>query len=64
MLDDKPAGTPSSTAYQELGLVERGTHSLYAIIVNNKNEPIKNSSTVTFSVHRNSIITSPATQKH
>lgn len=60
MLDNKPAGTPSSASSQQLGLVERGTHSLYAMIVNNKDQVIKQTESVTFYVHRNSTITSPA----
>lgn len=59
MLDNNPVGTPTATSYQEIGLVERGTHSLYAVIKNNKDQVIKKSSTVTIYVHRNSTITSP-----
>ena len=59
MLDNTPVGTPTSTSYQEIGLIERGTHSLYAVIQNNKDQVIKKSSTVTIYVHRNSTITSP-----
>jgi hypothetical protein len=60
MLDGKPAGTPTATAYQELGIVERGTHTLYAVIVNNKGQNIKQTSTITIYIHRASTINSPA----
>lgn len=60
MLDGKPVGTPTATAYQELGIVERGTHTLYAVIVNNKGQNIKQTSTVTIYIHRASTINSPA----
>lgn len=63
MLDGKPAGTPTATSYQELGIVERGTHTLYAVIVNNKGQNIKQTSTITIFVHRNSTINSPAMQR-
>lgn len=63
MLDGKPVGTPTATAYQELGLVERGTHTLEAVIINNKDQIIKRSSTITINVHRNSVINSPAMQR-
>ncbi len=63
MLDNAPAGTPTSTTYQELANVERGTHTLYAVIVNNKNQVIKKSSSVTIYVHRNSIVPTPNVQR-
>jgi hypothetical protein len=63
MLDEKPAGLASGVLYQELGFVERGKHTLYAIILNNQNQSIKKSPTITFFVHRNSSITSPAMQR-
>lgn len=60
MLDGKPVGTPTSALYQEIGLVERGTHTLFAEIINSQNQAIKRSSSLTIYVHRNSAITSPA----
>ncbi len=60
-IDGSPVGTPNGTAYQELGLVERGTHTLYGAIMNSQNQPIKRSNNVTLYVHRNSTITSPQT---
>jgi len=60
MLDGKPVGTPVSALYQELGLVERGAHTLYAEIINSQNQAIKRSSSLTIYVHRNSAVTSPA----
>lgn len=63
MLDSKPVGTPSATQYQELGIVDRGTHSLYAVILNSKNEVIKQSSAVTIHVRRNSIVPIPNSQR-
>lgn len=62
MLDNKPAGTPMSTAYQELGIVDRGTHTLYAVILNSKNEVIKSTPAVTIHVLRNSIVPTPNRQ--
>lgn len=62
MLDNTPVGTPTATSYQEIGLVERGEHSLYAVIKNNKDQVIKKSSTITIHVHRNSKITSPTSK--
>lgn len=59
-LDGKASGVPSSTIYQELGLVERGTHSVYAEIINSQQKAIKKSNTITIYVHRNSVITNPA----
>lgn len=63
MLDNAPAGTPTSTTYQELANVDRGTHTIYAVIVNNKNQVIKKSSTITINVHRNSVVPSPNVQR-
>lgn len=63
LLDGSPAGTPTGTIYQELGLVERGTHTLGAVIMNSKGESIKQSATITIFVQRNSTILSPAMQK-
>lgn len=60
-IDGTPAGTPTVTSYQELGLVERGTHTLYGAIINSNNQPIKRSNSVTLYVHRNSTVTSPLT---
>ena len=60
MLDGKPSGVPTATFYQELGLVERGTHSLSAVILNKADQPIKQSNAVTIYVHRASVINSPA----
>jgi hypothetical protein len=45
--------------YQELGLVERGAHTLYAEIINANKQPIKKSNSVSINVHRNSVITNP-----
>lgn len=61
-LDGKPAGTPTGTPYQELGTVERGTHTLSAKIINKQGQVIKSAPQVTIYVHRNSSITSPAMQ--
>ncbi len=61
-LDGKPAGTPNASIYQELVDVERGTHTVAAAIVNIQNQIIKQSKTITFYVHRNSAVTSPAMQ--
>ena len=58
-LDGKAAGVPTATIYQELGLVERGVHTLYGEIINASQQTIKRSNTVTINVHRNSIITNP-----
>lgn len=62
-LDGKAVGTPTSTIYQELSNVERGTHSLYAEIINSNMQGIKKSNSITIHVHRNSLITSPATPR-
>jgi hypothetical protein len=61
-LDGKPAGTPAGTPYQELGIVERGTHTISASIINGQGQVIKTASQITIYVHRNSSITSPAMQ--
>jgi hypothetical protein len=60
-LDGSPTGTPAATNYQELGLVDRGTHTLYGEIQNASKAGIKRSNTVTIHVHRNSTITNPST---
>jgi hypothetical protein len=59
MLDGKAAGTPSSSIYQELAIVERGAHSISGVIIDKNGTTIKQSNTVSFFVHRNSLITSP-----
>lgn len=59
-LDGSPAGTPTATNYQELGLVERGTHTVYGEIINSAQTGIKRSNTITIYVHRNSTITNPS----
>ncbi len=61
MLDNKIVGTPSGMLYQEISNVERGTHTLAAMIVNSNNQTLKTTSAITIYVHRNSTITSPAT---
>lgn len=60
MLDGKAAGTPSASIYQELAIEARGAHSIYGVIMDKNGATIKQSNTVSFFVHRNSVITSPA----
>lgn len=60
-IDGSPVGTPNGTSYQEIGIVDRGTHTLYGSIINSNNQPIKRSNNVTLYVHRNSTVTSPLT---
>lgn len=60
-IDGSPVGTPTVTTYQEIGLVDRGTHTLYGAIINKNNQAIKRSNSVTLYVHRNSTVTSPLT---
>lgn len=62
-LDGKPTGTPTGTTYQELGFVERGTHTLGASIMNKQGQVVKTAPQITIFVHRNSAITSPAMQR-
>lgn len=59
MLDGSPVGTPNATIYQEVSNIARGTHTLSAAIINKNGETIKQSTSVTIFVHRNSINTSP-----
>lgn len=59
MLDDSPVGTPVSSSYQEIGLVDRGTHTLSAMIIGPDNQVKKTSETITIYVHRNTKILSP-----
>lgn len=58
-LDGKAVGTPTGNIYQEISNVERGTHTIYAAILNSQNQPIKRTNSITVYVHRNSIITNP-----
>lgn len=59
-LDGKPVGVASASVYHELGVVDRGTHTMYAEIINNQKEAVKRTSTITIFVHRNSVLTNPA----
>lgn len=59
MLDGSPVGTPNATIYQEISNVNRGTHTLSAVILNKNGERIKQTTSITIYVHRNTINTSP-----
>lgn len=59
MLDDSPVGTATSSPYQELGLVNRGTHTLYAVIIGPQNNIIKQTESITIYVQRTTKILSP-----
>lgn len=59
-LNGKPAGIPSSSVSQRLGLLNRGTHTINAQIISKENQVLKSSKTITIFVHRNSVLTNPA----
>lgn len=58
-LDGKAVGVATASVYHELGVVDRGTHTLYAEIINSNKQAIKRTPAITIFVHRNSVITSP-----
>lgn len=59
MMDNKPYGTPVSTTELSLQMVERGTHQIAAVVMNERQQILKQSNTVTIFVHRSNL-NSPA----
>lgn len=55
MLDSKPYGKPAATTDLALQMVERGTHQLAAVIINNQEQILKKSNSVTIFVHRSTL---------
>jgi hypothetical protein len=59
ILDEKPWGKSVKGTRLELDGVERGTHQLYAVMMNKDNQIKMKSNVITIYVHRNSVVTSP-----
>lgn len=53
-------GTASTTT---IGNIDRGTHTVRAVIFNNKGKPLISSKTFTFHLHKQSVLLNPNTQK-
>jgi hypothetical protein len=60
LVDGSTVGTPSSSIYQEIPNIDRGTHTLSAAIINSQKQEVKRTGTITIYVHKNSLNTSPA----
>ncbi len=58
-LDGKKIAEDSKALSISLNNLDRGTHSLFAVVRNEKGDVLLNSNTVSFHVLRNSIITNP-----
>ncbi len=60
-LDGKKIVEDGKSLSTSLSNLDRGSHSLFAVVKNNKGDVLLNSNTVSFHMLRNSIITNPAT---
>jgi len=56
ILDDHPYGVASKSTNLELVDVDRGTHRLYAVLLDARNTVLKRSNEITIFVHRTSVI--------
>lgn len=56
MLDDRLAGAPQTAMQVTLNNVDRGTHRLYAVILDKQNKIIKRTNEITIFVHRASVL--------
>lgn len=59
-LDGAPVGEPQSATTFQLNNLSRGTHSLSAQVVDNNGSMLTSSGTVTFHLHRASVLNRPA----
>jgi hypothetical protein len=63
IVDGKPWGKPAASNQLEVAEIERGSHQLSAVIMDENNQVLKQSNIITIFVHRNSIVTSPTRPK-
>lgn len=60
MLDGKPWGNPEASASINMHLVERGVHTLAAVLLDKNQKTIKETATITIYVHRASALFNPS----
>ena len=59
ILDGKPVGQPEANMQIDLVNVSRGTHHLYAVLIDERNTVVRRSNEITIFVHRASILNPP-----
>jgi hypothetical protein len=50
-VDGTAVGSPAATTNIELPRIDRGTHQLYAVLLDESNHPLKQSQTITVNIH-------------
>ncbi len=63
-MDGRPYGQPSSGLSFNLANVDRGTHTLAAVVMNANGEELAQSATIKFHLQRNSILLNPRTRNN
>ncbi len=63
-MDGRPYGQPSSGLSFNLTNMDRGTHTLSAVVMNASGEALSQSATIKFHLQRNSILLNPRTQNN
>lgn len=63
-MDGRPYGQPSSGLSFNLTNMDRGTHTLSAVVMNASGEELSQSPTIKFHLQRNSILLNPRTQNN
>jgi hypothetical protein len=64
ILDGKVTGEPLASTQLQLGLVERGMHQLYAVIIDSSQKVLQKADAITIYVHRANLNSSPAAKQN
>ena len=61
-MDDRPYGLPNAGLSFNLANIDRGTHTLSAVVMNAKGEELAQSAVIKFHLQRNSVLLNPRTR--